>query len=119
VVQVRVTLPKLRYPERTPERGEHVGDRDRLLVPVPRRAGAVGCEIGGGLAVVAIPDDQQAVAGQAEGHHTLHAALGAGARLPHPDQVAGLQEHRLDRPAVGVALDQRLRCGNQVGGDDR
>jgi hypothetical protein len=66
-VLVGVTIAILDGQEGTPERGEHVGDRDGALVAVPGRAGAVGGQVVGGLAVAGVPADRQAQAAKAEG----------------------------------------------------
>src|SRR6266545_2653988 len=95
----RVTLRILGGQQATPQRCEHVGDRDGALVAVPGRAGAVGGQVAGGLAVVGVPDDCQAVADQAEGDQALHRAAGAGAGLADAGQVAGVQGRGLLRPS--------------------
>jgi hypothetical protein len=78
-----------------PERSEHVGDRDGALVAVPGRAGTVGGQVVGGLAVAGVPADRQAQAAKAEGDQALHRALGAGAGLADADQVTGVKERLL------------------------
>ncbi len=50
-VRVGVTLLILGGQQGMAERGEHVGNRDGVLVAVPGRAGAVGGKVAGGLAV--------------------------------------------------------------------
>jgi hypothetical protein len=66
-VWVSVTVLILGVQEGTAERGEHVGDRDGPLGSIPGRAGTVGGQILGGLAVAGVPADRQAQAAKAEG----------------------------------------------------
>jgi hypothetical protein len=54
-VLVKLTLRILGGQQGTPQRGEHVGDRDGVLVAVPGRAGAVGGKVVGGLASCILP----------------------------------------------------------------
>jgi hypothetical protein len=61
-VLVGVTVLILGGQQGAPQRGEHVGDRDGALGSVPGRAGAVGGEVVGWVAVVGVPDDCQAQA---------------------------------------------------------
>lgn len=77
---------KSRTDDRAGELGEHVVEAGLGLAGVPGGAAAV---VGDNLLVVAVlgvPDDDQAVGDQAEGQGAHHRVTGTAARLPDPSR---------------------------------
>ena len=101
------------------ELGEHVGERGLGLGGVLGLAFALGGEVGRVVAVQGVSDDGDRVAAQAEPNGAAHGVLGTVAGLADAEQVAGLGQGDLDRPAPGVPADQSRRTAEQVVGDQR
>jgi len=101
------------------EAGEHVQGGRLGFRPVPRRDGAAVCDVGGGVAVEVVPEDEQAVAEQPEGDGPLHGLGHPVAGLPDAQDVLHVEEGDLDAPPRRVAGDDLLGCGGEVGGDQR
>ena len=69
------------------EAGEHVQGGRFGLRPVPRRRGPAVCDVGAGVAVQGVPDDEQAVAEQPEGDGPFDGLGDPVAGLPDPEDV--------------------------------
>ena len=65
--------------------------------------GAAVCDVGGGVAVEGVPEDEQAMAEQSEGDGPLHGFLDPVAGLPDAEDVLHVEEGDLDAPPRRVA----------------
>jgi len=86
---------------------------------VPTGAGRVVGGVLQGVAVAGVPEDDEAVGDQSEGHGALDGAAQAVARLSDAQDAPGVEEDWFDAPARSVAGDQVFGCCDQVGGDQR
>jgi hypothetical protein len=75
------------------------------LDPVPGRAPAAHCVVAGGVARQRVPDDRQGEAEEAERGGALDGPAGAVLGLADADELLGVAERDLDRPAQRVELD--------------
>ena len=101
------------------EGGEHVEGGGFGFGAVPGCGGSAVCGVGGGVAVQGVPEDQQGVAEQPEHDGAFDGFLGAVAGLADAEDVLDVEEQGVDGPSGGVAGDDLLRGGGEVGGDQR
>ncbi len=67
---------------------------------------AAGGEVGGGVAVLGVPDEGEAIADQPERDGALDRVANSVLGLADPGALAGLAEAHLDRPASPGHPDQ-------------
>src|SRR6266498_5602822 len=103
--------------EEAAELDDHVEVGRFGLGGVPGGVPAAGGDVVGVLCGEGVPAGDQAVGDESEGDGVLDGAAGAVAGLAEAGDLFGVVEGDLDGPAGGVAADDGLGGGGQVGGD--